>query len=65
LVLLLTSLKTFIEQKRESFSEYERQAVEYATERKRKRVCNARLNDLENPNTPEVELTASEEFRVK
>lgn len=59
-----------MKKKRDSYPEYERQALElcghneYVAQNRRKRVSNVRLNGLDGPHTPQIELTPSEAFQV-
>ena len=68
-VAAMKSLKHFIETKRESFSEYERQGIDkskttqYVVHRKRQR--NVRLNPIDYDQAQETELTPSQKFHVE
>lgn len=67
---ILTSLKSFIESKRDSFKEYEEKATklteyDYESETKRKRRTNVRLAPLDCAQAPEVDLTPSDKFRTQ
>lgn len=69
---LLSSLKSLIESKRDSYEEYEERASGLAKgevdsekyEEKRKRKTNVRLATLDSAQAPEVELTPSSMFRT-
>ena len=65
---VLTSLKTFVETKRDSFEEYEMKwaelsgCTEYATKTQRKHKINVCLTSLDTKQAPETGLTPSETF---
>ena len=67
-VAVLTSLKTFIETKRDSFEEYETKwadlygCTEYATRAHHGRKISMRLSPLDTSQAPETELTPVETF---
>jgi hypothetical protein len=68
-VATVKSLKSFVESKRESFTEYERQGVEIAGTAKyvqtRTRRRNVMLNPLDYGQAPEAVLSDSQKFRVQ
>lgn len=70
-VLALKSLRSFIGTKRDSFEEYVVKVaelddfVEYDSETQRKRKINVRLSPLDSVQTPEIEMSSSNRFRIQ
>jgi hypothetical protein len=65
----IRSLKNFVQSKRDKFDEYEKQGAnisettDYLKHRKRQR--NIRLNPIDFHETPEVDLTSSQKFKIQ
>lgn len=68
---MISSLKDFIQSKRDIFYEYEERAItltdctEYGNESRRQRKVNVRLAEIDSFQAPEVELLPKETFRTQ